>query len=199
VFTIVKETGDGFDVSIGPEETSTVIRGKKVTKAEANPTMATIDPISHAANLRGRVHLLAAVLVVFVAYVLAILAFTSPSHSSPMAENAPVFCGVSGVSATTYGRAEDVRVVPVIVAELKFRNIQRQILAADLVEAAHDAALQQRLEAVNGLRMHHAIDVLPRGMIDGTVIVNLVQRIVGSVLVSRDQADLQIRLAGQKN
>jgi hypothetical protein len=38
-------------------------------------------------------------------------------------ENASVFCGFFGVSATTYGRAEDIRVVPIVIAELKFRYI----------------------------------------------------------------------------
>jgi hypothetical protein len=105
-------------------------------------------------------------------------------------ENASVFCGSFGVSAPTYGRAEDVRIVPIVVSELKFRDVQRQILAADLVEAAHDAAFQQRPEAINRLRVDDAINILSRRVIDGLVIKNLVQRIVGRVFIRRDQADL---------
>jgi hypothetical protein len=75
-------------------------------------------------------------------------------------ENASVFGGVSGASATTYRRAEDVRIVPVVVPKFEFCDVQRQVLAADLVEAPHDAALQQRPEAIDGLRVNDAIDVL---------------------------------------
>ena len=42
--------------------------------------------------------------------------------------------------------AENVGVMPIIVAELKLGHVQRQILAADFVVAAHDAALNQRPE-----------------------------------------------------
>ena len=45
-------------------------------------------------------------------------------------ENAAASFGASGVSAPTYGRAEDVWVVPVVVTELEFGDIQRKIFAA---------------------------------------------------------------------
>jgi hypothetical protein len=53
------------------------------------------------------------------------------------------------ILASTSGnrRPEDVRVLPVVVAELELGNVQRQILVTDLVETAHDAALNQRPEA----------------------------------------------------
>src|SRR5262249_50759056 len=53
-----------------------------------------------------------------------------------IAENAADSIGASGVSAATYGCAEDVRIVPVVVPELELGNIQPQIFTADLVEAA---------------------------------------------------------------
>jgi hypothetical protein len=104
-----------------------------------------------------------------------------------LSENAPASFGSFGASAPTYGRAEDVRVISVVVSELELGDIQRQIFAADLVEAAHDPALKQRPKAVYRLGVHNAVDVLSSGVIDGTVIVNLIQRIVSRVLVSRDQ------------
>jgi hypothetical protein len=51
-------------------------------------------------------------------------------------------------SAPCYGLSEHVRVAPVIVAELKFHDVQRQVLFADLVEAANDTALEDRPEAL---------------------------------------------------
>ena len=52
-------------------------------------------------------------------------------------------------SATPYGRAEDVGIVPIVIAPLELRNVQRQIFSADFVEVAHDAALQERSDAID--------------------------------------------------
>src|ERR1700731_2270974 len=66
-----------------------------------------------------------AVAAFLVAYVLAILAFTDPARSDlSHSENASVFCGSFCVSAPCYGRAEDVGVMPVVVAKLEFRDVQ---------------------------------------------------------------------------
>jgi hypothetical protein len=43
-------------------------------------------------------------------------------------------------SASANRRSEDVRIVAVVVAELKFRDVQRQMFATYLVIAAHDTA-----------------------------------------------------------
>src|SRR5579862_1243460 len=48
------------------------------------------------------------------------------------------------VSATRYSRTENVRVIPIVVSELKLGDVEWQIFAAHFVEAAHDAALQKR-------------------------------------------------------
>lgn len=52
-------------------------------------------------------------------------------------------------SAPRYGIAEDIRVLPVVVAPLKLGDVERQILAANVVERADDAALDERPEAFN--------------------------------------------------
>ncbi len=59
-------------------------------------------------------------------------------------ERASAFCSVS---APCYGRAENVRVVPVVIPPFDLRNIQREIFPAELVIAAHDSALDERPEA----------------------------------------------------
>ncbi len=53
------------------------------------------------------------------------------------------------VSAPSYRLAENIGVVSVVKPELKLREIQRQILLADVVVGAHDATLQQRPESFN--------------------------------------------------
>ena len=42
--------------------------------------------------------------------------------------------------------AEDIRILPVVVAEPELGDVQRQVIGADLVERANDAALNQRPE-----------------------------------------------------
>ena len=64
--------------------------------------------------------------------------------------------------------------MPVIVAKLELCNVERQIFAADLVIAANDAALHQRPEAFNRVRMDGTDDavfddVLARAVVDDTV------------------------------
>lgn len=49
-------------------------------------------------------------------------------------------------SCSSNSGPENVRVRAVVVAELKLRDIQREIFAADLVVAAHDPALKDRPE-----------------------------------------------------
>jgi hypothetical protein len=48
------------------------------------------------------------------------------------------------VSAACYRGSENIDVLAVVVAELKFRDVQRQIFAAYLVIGADNAALGQR-------------------------------------------------------
>jgi hypothetical protein len=52
---------------------------------------------------------------------------------------------VTGVcaSATCYSGSEYVGVIAIVMPELKFRNVERQIFAADLVERADNAAARQ--------------------------------------------------------
>ena len=55
------------------------------------------------------------------------------------------------VLASLNRRSEDVRVLPIVIAELELGNIQRHIFAAHFMERADDAALEDRPEAFNGL------------------------------------------------
>jgi hypothetical protein len=62
------------------------------------------------------------------------------------AENAAEFFGVSGVSAPRYSGPKNINVLPIVVPELKLRNVQRHIFGADLMERADNTALHQRPE-----------------------------------------------------
>jgi hypothetical protein len=64
-------------------------------------------------------------------------------------ETASASFGSFWVSATSYGGSENVGVIPIVVSEFEFRDVQGQIFAAYLMEAAHDAEFQQRPETIN--------------------------------------------------
>jgi hypothetical protein len=95
-----------------------------------------------------------------------------------ISENASVFCGSLCASAPCYGRTEDVGVLPIVVAELKFRDVERHIFGADFVEASNDPALKERPKALNRVRVDRADDVFPRAVIHDAVLVSVLSQIV---------------------
>ena len=56
-------------------------------------------------------------------------------------------------SASLDRHPANIFVLPIVVPELEFRNIERQILGRYLVERAHDPALQDRPESLDGVGM----------------------------------------------
>lgn len=85
-------------------------------------------------------------------------------------------------------RAEDVRILAVIIAELKFRNIQRHIFGADFVEATNNPAFEDRPKTLNRVGMDRADYVLLAVVIDRLVIV-FGQAFIDPAFVSREQAN----------
>src|SRR6266852_6599937 len=107
-----------------------------------------------------------------------------------LTESASVFCGYFCASASCYCCAKDVRIVPIIVAEFEFSDVQRQVFAADLVKAAHDAAFQERPKAVDRLSVHDAINILPSGMAHKAMVIVFPEVGIAGVLIGSDQAHL---------
>ena len=68
--------------------------------------------------------------------------------------------GIAGLLATRKQLSEDVRILAVVVAELKLIQIQRQILLADVVVSADHATLEQRPERFDVVGMNEAAHVL---------------------------------------
>src|ERR1700733_4229952 len=93
------------------------------------------------------------------------------------------------VSAACYRLTENVSIGAVIISELKLSNVQWHIFAADLVEAADNAAFEDAPEALNRVRMHRADDVLASGMMRSLMRV-LGQSAVNPAFVGCEQADL---------
>lgn len=95
-----------------------------------------------------------------------------------------------GLLASINRGSENVGVVAVVIPELKFSDIQRQIFLADLVEGADHSALNQRPEALNRLSVHRADDILAARMVDCRVRELLVQVLVADPLIRAEQANL---------
>src|ERR1700731_754162 len=87
-------------------------------------------------------------------------------------------------------RSEDVRVFAIVVAELKLRDVQRQILAADLVERTDHTALEDRPEALNCVGVDCTDDVLPDAVIDNAMRESGAKALIDVIGVGTDQADL---------
>jgi len=94
------------------------------------------------------------------------------------------------VSAACYRRSEDIGVMAVVVPELKFSDVQRQIFLADLVIAADDPALEDAPEALNRIGMDSSDDVFASSVLDDLVRVNLLDVPVAGPFVGHKQADL---------
>jgi hypothetical protein len=112
-----------------------------------------------------------------------ILAWLVISHFAA-SENASASLGSCGVPATTYSRAKDVGVIPIVIAKFELRNIERQIFATDLVISPDDAALDERPEALNCIRMDCTNDVFANAMVNGLMPEAIVQPVVFSRALS---------------
>src|SRR6266542_2092805 len=108
-----------------------------------------------------------------------------PRHQAPRVRQRP-----RDFSASADRLAEDVGVVPVVVAELELGNIERQIFGTHLVESADNAALEDRPEAFDRLRMDRTDDVLARRVVDDAVRVLGIKPSVADPLVGAQQANL---------
>jgi hypothetical protein len=91
--------------------------------------------------------------------------------------------------ASAYSRSENVGIEPIVVAELKFRDVQRHIFGRHFVERANYAALEDAPKAFNRVRVDRADDVLLAGMIDSLMII-FGQSAIDLAFVSGEQANL---------
>jgi hypothetical protein len=92
------------------------------------------------------------------------------------------------ISASRNRRTEDVRIESIVVAELKFCDVERHVFGTDFVEASYDPALKDRPETLNRIRMGRTDNVLPDAVVNGAVRV-IGQPVVDAALVSREQAN----------
>jgi len=91
--------------------------------------------------------------------------------------------------ASPHCLSEDVRIVPIVISELEFGNIEREILRADLVEGSNHAALNQGPEAFDRVCVNRANHVLPSEMVNGLVGILTADFPVTTPLVGTEHAN----------
>jgi hypothetical protein len=87
-------------------------------------------------------------------------------------------------------RCENIAIEAIIILELTFRDVEREILGADLVVAANDAPLEDRPEAFNRVRVDSTDDVTLGRVVNRFVIVIGRQSAIDAAFVGSEQANL---------
>ena len=95
------------------------------------------------------------------------------------------------LSASLDRCSKNIRVSPIVIAELELGNIERHIFPAHFVECADHATLEDRPKAFNRVGMDSADNIMTRGVMDGFM-VEAGQSIINSALVSRKQAHFMV-------
>jgi hypothetical protein len=97
----------------------------------------------------------------------------------------------ASASSPLYRLAENIGFAAVVVAELELRQVQWKVLLTDVVEAAHDPALQERPERFDVVGMNLTAHVFALRVRDGFVaITELAKVLIAAPLVSSDQINL---------
>jgi hypothetical protein len=96
----------------------------------------------------------------------------------------------SDASASCYSFSEDIGVFPVVVPELKFVQIKRQILLTDIVVRPDNAPLEQRPEAFDVVCVDVTANVLILRMLDGFVrkSTRCLQVVIAAMVIGRYKA-----------
>jgi hypothetical protein len=103
----------------------------------------------------------------------------------------PAEASASGMtSASCYHVKENVRILAIVKAILKLREVQRQIFLAHIVVRAEHSALEQRPERFDAVRMDLAAHVLAIAVLDDFMRHRPFQVAIASVFISRDQLNL---------
>jgi hypothetical protein len=96
---------------------------------------------------------------------------------------------VRHVSTSCNRSSENIRIEPVVVAELKLRNVERQIFRSDFVEGANHAALEDRSKTFNRIGVDSADNVLTASMVDSGVGEVFVKVLIADPLIGAEQAN----------
>jgi hypothetical protein len=116
-------------------------------------------------------------------------------HCDPSLVGWPLYYAEAAVSVATSASCkdslEDVRVLAIVMPKLKFGQIQRQIVFAHVVVRSDDSAFKQAPKRFEIVGMHFAAHVLMCLVVNVFVRKCLVQFLIASSLIGRNQADVR--------
>jgi hypothetical protein len=92
-------------------------------------------------------------------------------------------------SAASYRLPKDVVIVPIVESELKFREIQRQVLLTDMVVRSDDSALEQAPERFDIVRVNLSAHIFARAVADDFMRKEMSQIAVSAPFIRCDQTD----------
>jgi hypothetical protein len=90
-------------------------------------------------------------------------------------------------SAASYGLSKDVGILSIVVAELKLREVEREIFLTHVMVRHDDSAFEQRPEGIERLGMHFAAHIFTLHVINGHVRKHTIQVLIANILIGRDQ------------
>jgi hypothetical protein len=96
----------------------------------------------------------------------------------------------SDASASCYGGPENIRIVTVVLPELKFIQVEREIFLADIVIRPDDSALEQSPEAFDIVGVNFTANVLALAVVHGFMADATPQVVVALILIGRDTRGL---------
>lgn len=86
--------------------------------------------------------------------------------------------------------AKDIGVFAVVISQLEFSDIERQIFLVHFMGAADDATLEGRPEALDDIRVDVAVNVFPRRVSENFVWIFGLEPAIAPPFVSGKQAQL---------
>ncbi len=92
-------------------------------------------------------------------------------------------------SASCYRFTKDIGILAVIVTELKLSQVERQIFLTDVVEAAHDATLEEAPERFEIVGVNLAANIFALTVTDSFMREVFFQKAVTGVLIGRHQVN----------
>ena len=112
-------------------------------------------------------------------------------HTSAGECKAYEVCASPQASESSYGIAEDILVLAIVIAELEFREILRQVLFAHIVIGPDDPAFEQAPKIVNISRVDRSANVFMTAMVNGLVpITHVIQRGITRRVIRRYQFNI---------
>ncbi len=90
--------------------------------------------------------------------------------------------------ASAYRRSENVAIEAIVVTELKFRDVQRQVFRANFVECAYHSALNKRPESFDCIGMHSTDNILTACVVDSGVGKVFVEVLIAHPLIGAEQS-----------